>query len=142
MIWELQLIYFGGLSAERPLTVKELKTAIAIQPGHRSMSDLSEMMQLDLESVLRSMLGAIITVQGDTVHLVHQSTKEFIRETNLITSEKISSLHSTESNHHIAISCLTYLSFNKFENPGLYNQVWGSMNGLVDYPLFHYSSSH
>jgi hypothetical protein len=39
--------------AERPLTLEELKIAIAIQPGHRSMSDLSGMVENDFESVLR-----------------------------------------------------------------------------------------
>jgi hypothetical protein len=70
--------------AERPLTLEELKIATAIQPGHRSMSDLSGMVENDFESVLHSILGAIIKVQGDTVYLVHQSVKEFLRGFNSI----------------------------------------------------------
>jgi hypothetical protein len=66
--------------AERPLTLRELTAAIAIQPEHRSMSTLTELMEPNLESELRSILGALITVQNDIFYLVHQSAKEFLRD--------------------------------------------------------------
>jgi hypothetical protein len=65
--------------AERPLTLKELAIAIAIQPGHRSISALAEAMELDLENDLQLILGALIKVQYDRVDLVHQSIKEFLK---------------------------------------------------------------
>jgi ankyrin repeat protein len=117
--------------AEQPLTVQELTTAIAIQPEHRSMSDLSEIMQFYLEKFLRSVLGALITVQNNTVHLVHQSTKEYLKAINSNTSERFS-LQSKESNLYITISCLTYISFSEFETELYFEQ-----------DLFYkYSSSH
>jgi hypothetical protein len=129
--------------AERPLKLEELKTAVAIQPQHKSIYDLSEMVQLDFGSILRSVLGAIIKLQDDTVYLDYQSTKEFLREINSITNERFSSLQSNESNLHITTSCLKYLSFDEFENPALLKQLqWPFENGLVDYPFFHYSSFH
>jgi hypothetical protein len=87
--------------AERPLTLPELAIAMAMQPEHRSVSDLSEIIELDLQNLLRSILGALITVQDDTVYLVHQSTKEFLRGNNSIGGERFS-LQSNESNlpHH------------------------------------------
>jgi hypothetical protein len=38
--------------AERPLTLEELRIAIAIQPGQRSLSELPKFMELDLEHIL------------------------------------------------------------------------------------------
>jgi hypothetical protein len=126
--------------AERPLTLEELKIAIAIQPGHRSMSDLSRMVENDFEGVLRLILGAIIRVQDDTVYLVHQSAKEFLREINPFKGERFPSLPSNESNLDITISCLTYLSFDEFDNPELLEQPeWQLKQG---YPFFNYSSSY
>jgi hypothetical protein len=99
-------------------------------------------MELDFKNVLRSILGALIRVQNDTVYLVHQSAKEFLRDVNLLPSEWFS-LQSNESNLHITLSCLTYLSFEEFENPKLLTKVMShSYKGLVDYPFFDYSSSH
>jgi hypothetical protein len=122
---------------ERPLTLPELTIAMAMQPEQRSVSDLSEIIELDLQNLLRSILGALITVQKDTVYLVHQSTKEFLRGNNSIGSEWYS-LQSNESNLHITIICLTYLSFDTFQNPQPLTQP--SSKGLVDYSFFDYSS--
>jgi hypothetical protein len=126
--------------AERPLTLEELKIAIAIQPGYQSMSDLSRMAENDFESVLRLILGAIIKVQNDIVYLVHQSAKEFLRGFNSIKSERFSSLQSNESNLDITVRCLTYLSFDEFDNPELLKQP--ERQPIEGYPLFYYSSSY
>jgi ankyrin repeat protein len=128
--------------AERPLTLQELTMAIAIQPMHRSMSALREMVELDLANVLRLILGGLITIQNDTVYIVHQSAKEFLKEIHSIPSEWFS-LQSNESNLHITIRCLTYLSFDEFENPQLVTDPeLRSRWGLVDDQFYHYCSSH
>jgi hypothetical protein len=87
-------------------------------------------------------LGALIRVQDDTVNLVHQSTKEYLREINPFTLERFS-LQSDVSNLHITISCLTYLSFDDFENPKrLEKYEWPHYEGWVDDQFFYYPSSH
>jgi ankyrin repeat protein len=128
--------------AERPLTLRELTTAIAIQPEHRSMSALTELVEPNLESELRSILGALIAVQNDIVYLVHQSAKEFLKAINSTKIEWLS-LQSNESNLHIIVSCMTYLSFDGFENPLIASEVrTKSEKGLVDDPFFDYASSY
>jgi ankyrin repeat protein len=128
--------------AERPLTLRELTTAIAIQSEHRSMSALTELVEPNLESELRSILGALIAVQNDIVYLVHQSAKEFPKETNSTQIEWLS-LQSNESNLHITVSCMTYLSFDEFENPLVASEVrTKSEKGLVDDLFFDYASSY
>jgi ankyrin repeat protein len=53
------------------------------------------------------------------------------------------SLQSNESNLHITVSCMTYLSFDEFENPLIASEVrTKSEKGLVDDPFFDYASSY
>jgi hypothetical protein len=125
--------------AERPLTLQELAIAIAIQPGHKSMSALSDAMEPDLENVLRSIFGALIMVQDNSVYFVHQSTKDFLRGVISISGEQFS-LQSNESNLHITISCLTYLSFDEFETRTVASDLVSHPNKVsVDGSFFHYS---
>jgi hypothetical protein len=87
-------------------------------------------------------LGALITVQNDTVYLVHQSVKEFLREVSSIPSKRLS-LQSNESHLDIAISCLTYLSFKEFETVEVvYDPMSRSNKAFVDDPFFSYCSIH
>ena len=69
--------------AIRPLTLEELRIAIAILP-HRSLSSMQDDMEADLRQVLRLIFGPMLRIEADTtVHLVHQSAKDFLRNMNL-----------------------------------------------------------
>jgi ankyrin repeat protein len=101
--------------ALRPLTIEELRIAIAIRPGATSLSTIEDDMEMDLRHVLRLMFGPMLKIQSDnTVHLVHQSAKDF-----LLGGE--GSHHSgfflfePECNANLFLSCLTYLSFDECE---------------------------
>jgi hypothetical protein len=76
-------------------------------------------------------LGGLIKVQNDTVYLVHQSIKKYLKETNLIPAGE-HSLQPNKSNLHNTISCLTYLSFR--EHPALASHTNSS--------FFQYSSTY
>jgi hypothetical protein len=132
--------------AERPLTLHELTVAIAIRPGQRSMDALSEMMEPDLERILRSILGAMVITQNNEVHIIHQSAKDFLKDPDWMESERFS-LQSNEANLYISISCLTYLSFEEFEYapvedeyPWNYHEVIEQQNN--ESKFFRYSSTH
>jgi ankyrin repeat protein len=128
--------------AERPLKLQELAKAIVIKPGLRSISSLSNMKKLDFKNILRSILGALITVQDDTVYLVHQSAKEFLKEFNSITIERFS-LQPDQSHLYITLSCLTYLSFDEFKAVEvIYDPISRSNKAFVDDPFFRYCSIH
>jgi ankyrin repeat protein len=105
--------------AVRPLTLQELTIAIAIKPEHTSMSSLEGEMESDLGKVLRLLFGPMINIRGNEVHLVHQSAKDFLRPTESEGSSHhsgfLSRLCATESNLHLTVRCLTYLSFDEFE---------------------------
>jgi ankyrin repeat protein len=107
--------------AVRPLTLQELTIAIAIKPDDTSMSSLEGEMESDLTTVLRLLFGPMIDIRGDEVHLVHQSAKDFFRSSELPEgsshdhSDFRSCLHPTKSNLQLTVRCLTYLSFDEFE---------------------------
>jgi hypothetical protein len=100
--------------AERPLTLHELTIAIAIRPEQQSTSEMSKTMRFDLEGDLHSILGPLINIQNRLVYLAHQSAKDYLKVMDPITSEKISA-RSNESNLYISTCCLSYLSFDEFE---------------------------
>jgi ankyrin repeat protein len=109
--------------AVRPLTLQELTIAIAIRPEDTSMSSLEGEIESDLRKVLRLLFGPLINIRGDEVHLVHQSAKDFLRPAELTDGSSLAHDHSgflsrlcaTESNLKLTVRCLTYLSFDEFE---------------------------
>jgi hypothetical protein len=118
--------------AVRPLTLQELTIAIAIKPEDTSIASLEGEMELDLSKVLRLLFGPMINIRGDEVHLVHQSAKDFLRPAEPTEGSShdhsgfLSCLCATESNLQLAISCLTYLSFDEFEE-GPVGYGWGDL---------------
>jgi len=108
--------------AVRPLNLQELTIAIAIRPEHHaSMSSMEDDMHTDLRQVLRLIFGPMLRIEdgGDTVHLVHQSAKDFLSGISSSTKGGLSlpSLvtSSVQSNMQLAASCLAYLSFDECE---------------------------
>ncbi|KAF8539827.1 hypothetical protein BDD12DRAFT_909826 [Trichophaea hybrida] len=107
--------------AVRPLHLQELAIAIAIRPGrHTSMPSMEDDMHTDLRQVLRLIFGPMLRIEdGDTVHLVHQSAKDFLSGMNSSTEGGLSLpvlvTSPVESNMQLAESCLAYLSFDECE---------------------------
>jgi len=115
--------------AVRPLTLQELRIAIAILPEHTSMLSMEDDMHRDLRKVLRLVFGPLVRIDdNDTVHLVHQSAKDFLSNMNTQKGGDLSDqyfcLSSTESNHQLATSCLTYLTFDECEDGPLDVAIW------------------
>jgi ankyrin repeat protein len=109
--------------AVRPLTLQELTIAIAIRLEDTSISSLESDIESDLSKVLQLLFGPMINIRGDEVHLVHQSAKDFLRAAEFTEGSShdhlgfLSRLCATESesNLQLVVSCLTYLSFDEFE---------------------------
>ena len=104
--------------AVRPLTIPELTIAIAILPEHTCMSSMHDDMQPDLRKVLRLIFGPLLRIEDDdTIHLVHQSAKDFLSNMDLSPDALPHfSLASAKSNFRLAMACLTYLCFDECED--------------------------
>ncbi|KAF1809210.1 HET-domain-containing protein [Eremomyces bilateralis CBS 781.70] len=68
------------VGATRPLTLKEMNIALAIEDRHRSYDDLKP--DLDdkarFEASVTHLCGLFVTVVDRTVYLIHQTAKEFL----------------------------------------------------------------
>jgi hypothetical protein len=134
--------------AMRPLTLEELAVAIAIRPGTTSMSAIEDDMQTNPRKVLTSFFGPMLKVEDDnTVHFVHRSAKDFLIEgTNFLPEFRLSPM---ECNLQLAMSCLTYLSFEECEDGPVVGQwVWKTgVNQSIErrqqkLPLLTYAAVH
>lgn len=105
------------VTAIRPFSLAELATVININPEDRRSSPR------DLRGFERDILlcGPIVKVQDGTVHLVHQSAKEFLTSSNLILPSSLSGfqIKPLEAHCELAICCLTYLALDEFEEDPL-----------------------
>jgi hypothetical protein len=93
-----------GVSALRPLTLAELKTAWALYqtkndgiPNENGSKDYLEPMP---EITVRQICGAFVTVRDSNVSLVHQSAKEFLVSSETKATSK-QYLDPVASNHEL-----------------------------------------
>ncbi|CAD6584844.1 MAG: hypothetical protein ASARMPREDX12_001771 [Alectoria sarmentosa] len=93
-------------NALRPLRMNELQHALAVRRGDQSLDEEA----LEDEALIISVSAGLITldVQGGTIRLVHFTVEEYFRD------RKQELFPDADS--QIAEICLTYLSFDIFEN--------------------------
>ncbi|KAL4942968.1 hypothetical protein BDV06DRAFT_221659 [Aspergillus oleicola] len=118
------------ICAKRLLTVNELLHALAIEP-RTSRLDTANI--CDIQEVVSGCAGLVV-LHGLTqnVRLVHNTAKEYFQQD--------ASKHFPGAETQIAISCLTYLSFDAFK-AGMCSR--GALETrLQEYPLFSYASQH
>jgi hypothetical protein len=64
--------------ATRPLHLRELAVAIAVLRKHTSITSMQGDIDFNLESEINRIFGSLVKIEDNTVHLVHQSAKEFL----------------------------------------------------------------
>jgi len=150
------------VSAKRPLTLEELKIAIALRREATSMRSINGRIQGNIRSFLNSLFGSLLKIRNDnTVHLVHQSAREFLTDPRLMeefhastpipvdnTSHLPFYICSEDTNLELAIACLRYLSLEEFDEDPMVDQIprWSisitsNLFGLQkQYPLLNYAA--
>ncbi|CAG8121832.1 unnamed protein product [Penicillium salamii] len=129
------------VSAAEPITVEQMRVALAIEPTHRAFADL------DLESVtrfptmMRNLCGLFVTIIDSKVYLLHQTAKEFlVQRTEHTTTIALTgqpqpypddppsgwkhSLAPPGSNQVMADICITYLLLDDFETDPKILEDW------------------
>lgn len=92
-------------SAMRPLTGIELQHALAIEAGD---SELDEDNLQDLDEIVSRCAGLVtIDEESDIIRLVHYTTQEYF--------EQMQTFLFPDAHKDIAVTCITYLSFDTFE---------------------------
>ena len=91
--------------ASRPLTIRELQHAVAVSPEDTNL----EPNKLPAESSLTSACMGLVTVDQESqeVRLVHETTQAYL--------ENRRQIYFPNAQQVIAVTCLTYLSFDIFE---------------------------
>ena len=118
------------VAAVRPLTVKEINIALAIQDTHKCLDDCDLEPEPSFRYTVRKICGLFVNIQDSKVYLIHQTAKEF-----LIFGDSVDqvagnihanpdkwkhSLRPCDSNLVLAKSCMTYILFTTFES----NPLW------------------
>lgn len=114
------------VAARRPLSLREMNVALAIEEHSRSYEDLDLEPEESFRVTVRNLCGLFVSVIDSKIFLIHQTAKEFlIRDEATMTPIDHSdpsfdywkhSLQPTESNLVLAKACISYLLFDVFES--------------------------
>ncbi|KAN0081988.1 hypothetical protein V8E54_003286 [Elaphomyces granulatus] len=96
---------FWIVFAKRPLTTEELRHALAVEPGTRSL-DMRDL--CPVEDMVSSCAG-LVTIDQDSniIRLVHYTTQEYFQRRRSVSFQDVQT-------DIISTSCLTYLSYDMF----------------------------
>jgi ankyrin repeat domain-containing protein 50 len=110
----------------RPITTMELRLALAIGLHHRTLESVEDESETAIERTVRVTLGSLVRIHGHTVHLVHQSAKDFLLR---LPTGKVANLKAFEpdlqtlyginlqaANLELATACVAFLALADFEN--------------------------
>ena len=106
------------IAATRPLTLKEMNIALAIEDGYTSYKDLDLDFNNEkrLEDTIRYLCGLFVSVKDQKVYLIHQTAKDFLlAQTEICSRGWKYSIEPAESELVIARTCITYLLFTEFD---------------------------
>ncbi|OBT65133.1 hypothetical protein VE03_04735 [Pseudogymnoascus sp. 23342-1-I1] len=117
--------------AERPLTIEELRHALAVNPGD---NDLDRDYFEDMEDIV-SFCAGLVTVddKSNIVRLVHYTTQEYFL--------RIRQDWNPTAQEDITTTCLTYLAFEPFKT-GVSSDIEKLDDILDRYILFDYACQH
>ena len=112
------------VSAIRPLTLREMNTAMRMEASCTSHDDLDLLPEEKWKVIIRNLCGLFVTVIDSRVYLIHQTAREFLLcNCNPVTTAQDPdhtqiwkhSLTLGESNLILARICIWYLLFTVFE---------------------------
>lgn len=140
------------LFAKRPLTLAELRIAIAIKPEFTSIDNMQDDLVPDMKEYLSATFRFLLTIDDDEkVYPRHQSLKDFLTSKEEILkfdygdgflSVISSELSPEKSNHQLAIDCLHYLSFEEIKKFGRDAHLYPDFCDLGRYPFLDYAVTH
>ena len=122
------------VAATRPLTLKEMNVALAIEDYHRCYDNLDLEKEATFGSTIRNLCGLFVTVVDQKGYLIHQTAKEFlIAESEVLIGRWKHSLNPVESDLLLATICITYLNFIDFDEES-------SSQTTEQYNFFNYAA--
>ncbi|KAL1847004.1 hypothetical protein VTK73DRAFT_161 [Phialemonium thermophilum] len=134
------------VAAARPLTLREMSVALALDHTHRSFSDLELPPEARFREDVRELCGQFVVVLDSKIYLLHQTAREFLVHPPSLSIPPGSTtlrwkfaLHPRESNRILSEICVLRLSL-----PGSSLQDRRKKRGWEDYAaeptLFEYAA--
>ena len=133
--------------AMRPLTLRELQCALSVEPGDSTMDEADFVDEETLSAICAGLV--VVDRESQIIRLAHYTTQEYFdnqKDVLFLDGQKL-----------LAMTCLTYLSFDVFSNWQLerfgsyswHSQPPGSLAARGEhetyahyYPLLDYAASH
>uniref|UniRef100_A0A8H7TVA4 GPI inositol-deacylase winged helix domain-containing protein n=1 Tax=Bionectria ochroleuca TaxID=29856 RepID=A0A8H7TVA4_BIOOC len=105
--------------AKRPLSLRELETAVAVMVTNSDKwaDCLEEMVSLDAE-LIEEMLGTLVDVIDGELFLIHQSLLDFLKSRPEIWQEGNLELQLPQPDLELGRTCMRFLSFGDITIPG------------------------
>ena len=137
----LQLV----LAAIRPLTVAEIRIALAIKEKHKSIKDMDLEPEATFSDILRKLCGLFVTIIDSRVYLIHQTAREFLLATEGVSPPTVAdtvlwkhSIDHKAAHSVLAKACITYILLPIFDlNPLTLNDAPPSRDECIAYTSSH-----
>lgn len=122
------------LAARRPLSLREMNTALAITEECSSADDLDLEPEPTFRDTVRDLCGLFVSVSDSKIYLIHQTAREFLLARNLkenpVPNAKERWMYSMDlriSHFELAKKCLLYLHLSGLERePGRHMSYFDS----------------
>ena len=116
--------------AVRPLRVSELQHALAVEIGEPA---LDEENITDIQELVSVCAGLVSIDQTNSLQLVHYTTQEYFK--------RFCERYLPDAQEKIALTCLTYISFDVFEAGPCISDIEFKIRQL-EYPFYSYASKN
>lgn len=146
--WQARKILHIIVAATRPLTLREMNFAVALDEGdHQSHDGLSQLPDDHFQETLRSICGLCIVVVDSKIYLLHQTVKEFLVERDATQTTESDgenyawkySLKPQQSHCILAEICIRHLLAGvKMTSDSPAKHVWREV--FLDYSSKHWAS--
>jgi predicted acetyltransferase len=140
---EMQKVVMWVAYVHRPLTLDELGAAIATQLDSKNEESTRNYRVSLTMNTLTAVAGIVLECMDDwTVHLIHQSAKDFIRQNGLLLGLQFG--RGLSPDIYIAKTCMVYLAFDDFKHARLSHQVGSPTIQETKrcYPLLDYAANN
>ena len=131
--------------AKRPLDLQELTIATALRTGVTSIAEIEDDMEQDMRSFIPRIFGPMLQIRENTVHLVHESVRDFLLRPAMANNENdplcaFFELSPAKSHQTLAKHCLTYLFFDECASEAgrEIDLGWSGMPPLMSYAIVHW----
>lgn len=142
-----QKIFRWAAAARQPLTLQELREAIAIKPGQTSRNPAA--LANDINQLLPCCRDLVILDEEEkVVQFAHHTIKKFLLNCSRVSSLQNFHFELSRANHEIGEICVTYLNFKDLKqqvakrpssttnNPSIVLKMLGiSLSGAMSVPM-------